>query len=146
MSFPQLQLLELQAEYHKNSHEFLSKNISELKENHSQKGEIPSRRPVHVFAAALRLAYTSPVCLLDSAGPPICPSSQKVYGEPLMSHLTQSNRDIAAPVQECIHMLLRTGMREEVGLTQLISYHSDCGSVHLDQIPLCEEIHPASCE
>lgn len=37
-----------------------------------------------------------------------------------MSHLTQSNRDIAAPIQECIHMLLRTGMREEVGQTQLI--------------------------
>ncbi|MEQ2161862.1 hypothetical protein GOODEAATRI_013948, partial [Goodea atripinnis] len=41
-------------------------------------------------------------------------SSQKVYGEPLVSHLTQSNREIAAPIQECIHMLLRTGMREEV--------------------------------
>lgn len=34
------QLLELQAEYHKNSHQFLDKNISELKENHSQKGEL----------------------------------------------------------------------------------------------------------
>lgn len=33
-----------------------------------------------------------------------------------MSHLTQSNREIAVPIQECIHMLLRTGMREEVWL------------------------------
>ncbi|XP_075890840.1 SH3 domain-binding protein 1 isoform X2 [Nelusetta ayraudi] len=83
-----IQLLELQAEYHKNSHEFLSKNISELKESHSQ------------------------------TSPPLGPSSQKVYGEPLMSHLTQSDREIAAPIQECIHMLLRTGMREE-GLFRL---------------------------
>ncbi|KAM9336173.1 SH3 domain-binding protein 1 [Symphorus nematophorus] len=83
-----IHLLELQAEYHKNSHEFLNKNISELKENHSQKG------------------------------PPLSLSSQKVYGEPLLSHLSQSNREIAAPIQECIHMLLRTGMREE-GLFRL---------------------------
>nr|XP_046232715.1 SH3 domain-binding protein 1 [Scatophagus argus] len=81
-------LLELQAEYHKNSHEFLNKNISELKENHSQKG--------------------SPLSL----------SSKKVYGEPLLSHLSQSNREIAAPIEECIHMLLRTAMREE-GLFRL---------------------------
>ncbi|XP_036937910.1 SH3 domain-binding protein 1 isoform X2 [Acanthopagrus latus] len=83
-----IRLLELQAEYHKNSHEFLNKNISELKENHSQKG------------------------------PPLNLSNQKVYGEPLLSHLSRSNREIAAPIQECIHMLLRTGMREE-GLFRL---------------------------
>uniref|UniRef100_UPI0037E84FBC SH3 domain-binding protein 1 isoform X2 n=1 Tax=Semicossyphus pulcher TaxID=241346 RepID=UPI0037E84FBC len=83
-----IRLLELQAEYHKTSLEFLDKNISELKENHSQKG--------------------SPLSL----------SNQKVYGEPLLSHLSQSEREIAAPIQECIHMLLRTGMREE-GLFRL---------------------------
>ncbi|XP_023251328.1 SH3 domain-binding protein 1-like isoform X2 [Seriola lalandi dorsalis] len=83
-----IRLLELQAEYHKNSHEFLEKNICELKENHSQKGPTQSL------------------------------SNQKVYGEPLLSHLTQSNREIAAPIQECIHMLLRTGMLEE-GLFRL---------------------------
>ncbi|CAJ1080622.1 SH3 domain-binding protein 1 isoform X2 [Xyrichtys novacula] len=83
-----IRLLELQAEYHKNSFQFLDKNISELKENHSQKG--------------------SPLSL----------SKQKVYGEPLLSHLSQSEREIAAPIQECIHMLLRTGMREE-GLFRL---------------------------
>ncbi|XP_038156953.1 SH3 domain-binding protein 1 [Cyprinodon tularosa] len=83
-----IRLLELQAEYHKNSHEFLDKNINELKENHTQKDQ------------ALSL------------------SNQKVYGEPLEAHLTQSSREIAAPIQECIHMLLRTGMREE-GLFRL---------------------------
>uniref|UniRef100_A0A8D0CQ28 SH3 domain binding protein 1 n=1 Tax=Sander lucioperca TaxID=283035 RepID=A0A8D0CQ28_SANLU len=80
-----IRLLELQAEYHKHSHEFLDKNISELKENHSQKGE-------SLFAL--------------------------VYGEPLLSHLSRSNREIAAPIEECIHMLLKTGMTEE-GLFRL---------------------------
>ncbi|KAM7381999.1 hypothetical protein PAMA_012731 [Pampus argenteus] len=83
-----IRLLELQAEYHRHSHEFLDKNINELKENNSQNG------------------------------PPLSLSNQKVYGEPLLSHLSQSNREIAAPIQECIHMLLRTGMREE-GLFRL---------------------------
>ncbi|KAF7649457.1 hypothetical protein LDENG_00141050 [Lucifuga dentata] len=83
-----IRLLELQAEHHRNSHEFLEKNIRELKENHSQKG-----------------------LLVDA-------SKQKVYGEPLLAHLTESNTDIATPIQECIHMLLRTGMREE-GLFRL---------------------------
>ncbi|XP_034049606.1 SH3 domain-binding protein 1 [Thalassophryne amazonica] len=81
-----IRLLELQAEYHKKSHEFLDKNISELKENQSEKG--PSL------------------------------SNHKVYGEPLLAHLSLSDREIAAPIQECIHMLLATGLREE-GLFRL---------------------------
>ncbi|KAK7939971.1 hypothetical protein WMY93_003297 [Mugilogobius chulae] len=84
-----IRLLELQAEYYRNSFEFLDKNISELKENHSQRGSSPPSM-----------------------------SNQRVYGEPLLSHLTQSQREIAAPIQECIHMLLRTGMKEE-GLFRL---------------------------
>ncbi|XP_023196942.1 SH3 domain-binding protein 1-like [Xiphophorus maculatus] len=83
-----IRLLELQADYYKKSHEFLDRNISELKENHSQKD------------------------------PAVGLSSLKVYGEPLLSHLSQSGRAIAAPIQECIHMLLRTAMREE-GLFRL---------------------------
>nr|XP_057917265.1 SH3 domain-binding protein 1 [Doryrhamphus excisus] len=83
-----IRLLELQAEYHKNSHDFLDRNINELKENYSQKG------------------------------PPVNPFGQKVFGEPLASHLQESNNEIAAPIQECVHMLLRTGMKEE-GLFRL---------------------------
>uniref|UniRef100_A0A6Q2YWV3 Rho-GAP domain-containing protein n=1 Tax=Esox lucius TaxID=8010 RepID=A0A6Q2YWV3_ESOLU len=83
-----IRLLELQAEYHKNSHDFLERNISELKENHSQTGE---------------RSYSS---------------NGKVYGEPLLSHLYNSSREIAVPIQECVHMLLHTGMREE-GLFRL---------------------------
>ncbi|KAM9424580.1 bargin isoform 2-T2 [Pholidichthys leucotaenia] len=83
-----IHLLELQADYHKNSHTFLDKHISELKENHNQKE------------------------------PTVNVSDQKVYGEPLLSHLSKTNQEIAAPIQECIHMLLRTGMGEE-GLFRL---------------------------
>uniref|UniRef100_A0A4W5JKI3 SH3-domain binding protein 1 n=1 Tax=Hucho hucho TaxID=62062 RepID=A0A4W5JKI3_9TELE len=42
----------------------------------------------------------------------------KVYGEPLLTHLYNSGREIAVPIQECVHMLLHTGMREE-GLFRL---------------------------
>ncbi|XP_061565204.1 SH3 domain-binding protein 1 [Cololabis saira] len=83
-----IRLLELQAEFHKHSHDFLYKNINELKENHSQN--------------------ESPTSL----------SNQKVYGEPLLWHLSESDREIAVPIQECIQMLLKTGMREE-GLFRL---------------------------
>lgn len=84
-----IRLLELQAEYYRNSFEFLDKNICELKDSHRQTGSSP---------------------------PSV--SKQKVYGESLLSHLTQSHREIAGPIQECIHMLLRTGMKEE-GLFRL---------------------------
>lgn len=62
--FPQSQLLELQAEYHKNSHEFLSKNISELKESHSQTGEVTSLAS-HRFTATFSwlMADLFPLCL-----------------------------------------------------------------------------------
>lgn len=53
-------------------------------------------------------------------GPAVNLSKQKVYGEPLLSHLSQSDREIAVPIQECIHMLLRTGMKEEVGLRKTL--------------------------
>ncbi|XP_056153249.1 SH3 domain-binding protein 1 [Lampris incognitus] len=83
-----IRLLELQAEYHKQSHEFLDRNITELKENHTSKD------------------------------PGWSLSKGKVYGEPLLTHLSASQREIAAPIQECVHMLLKTGMREE-GLFRL---------------------------
>ncbi|CAL8302399.1 unnamed protein product [Lota lota] len=83
-----ISLLELQADYHKRSHEFLEKNIKELKDNHSHK---------------------DPLLIM---------SDRKVYGEPLLSHLSDGPREIASPIQECVHMLLRTGMTEE-GLFRL---------------------------
>lgn len=41
-------------------------------------------------------------------------SEEKVFGEPLLSHLQSCGRKIAVPIEECVGMLLRTGLREEV--------------------------------
>ncbi|KAK2876535.1 hypothetical protein QQF64_004664 [Cirrhinus molitorella] len=83
-----VRLLELQSEYHKASYEFLEKNITELKESHS---------------------HTEPQLSL---------SEKRVFGEPLLSHLESCGRQIAVPIEECVSMLLRTGLREE-GLFRL---------------------------
>uniref|UniRef100_A0A8C2KNU8 SH3-domain binding protein 1 n=2 Tax=Cyprinus carpio TaxID=7962 RepID=A0A8C2KNU8_CYPCA len=83
-----IRLLELQAEYHKVSYEFLEKNIIELKESHTH------------------------------TEPQMSSSEKKVFGEPLLSHLDSCGRKIAVPIEECVSMLLRTGLREE-GLFRL---------------------------
>ncbi|XP_026078276.1 SH3 domain-binding protein 1-like [Carassius auratus] len=83
-----IRLLDLQAEYHKASYEFLEKNITELKESHS------------------------------NTEPQMSSSEEKVFGEPLLSHLQSCGRKIAVPIEECVGMLLRTGLREE-GLFRL---------------------------
>ncbi|XP_051523725.1 SH3 domain-binding protein 1-like [Myxocyprinus asiaticus] len=83
-----IRLLDFQAEYHKASYEFLEKNITELKESHSN----------------TELQVTT--------------SQNKVFGEPLLSHLQRCGRKIAVPIEECVSMLLRTGLREE-GLFRL---------------------------
>uniref|UniRef100_A0A8C7FGU8 SH3-domain binding protein 1 n=1 Tax=Oncorhynchus kisutch TaxID=8019 RepID=A0A8C7FGU8_ONCKI len=83
-----IRLLELQAEHHKNSHDFLERNITDV----------------------------SPVCVTTDSQKNN--SRGKVYGEPLLTHLYDSGREIAVPIQECVHMLLHTGMREE-GLFRL---------------------------
>ncbi|KPP66700.1 hypothetical protein Z043_114773 [Scleropages formosus] len=83
-----IRLLELQVGYHKTALGFLEKNIQELKENHKK------------------------------SEPQLDNPSGKVYGVPLLAHLTESGRDIAVPIQECVRMLLHKGMREE-GLFRL---------------------------
>ncbi|KAK7134610.1 hypothetical protein R3I93_017896 [Phoxinus phoxinus] len=83
-----IRLLELQAEYHKASHEFLERNITELKESHS------------------------------NTETQVSSSENKVFGEPLLSHLQTCGKKIAVPIEECVSMLLRTGLREE-GLFRL---------------------------
>lgn len=74
--------------------------------------------------AAGRSDFLPTCCDFLSADPAVGLSSLKVYGEPLLSHLSQSGRAIAAPIQECIHMLLRTAMREEVGAPSRLSLTS----------------------
>ncbi|XP_064170688.1 SH3 domain-binding protein 1-like [Anguilla rostrata] len=83
-----IRLLELQADYHKNSLDCLETNIKEMKEDHSL------------------------------SGPKVCIPSGRVYGAPLLAHLQHSGRQIAAPIQECVRMLLQKGMKEE-GLFRL---------------------------
>ncbi|XP_063078148.1 SH3 domain-binding protein 1 [Engraulis encrasicolus] len=81
-------LLELQAEYHEASLDFLKNKITAVKENPSQPDT------------------------------PLGSSSQKVYGEALHRHLENSERRIATPIQECVEMLLKKGLKEE-GLFRL---------------------------
>ncbi|NXK07179.1 3BP1 protein, partial [Herpetotheres cachinnans] len=85
-----IKLLEIQAQYHRQSLESLDSALAELKESHSQTE--PS------FAA------DTPV-----AG---------YYGVPLEMHLKSLGREIALPIEACVMMLLASGMREE-GLFRL---------------------------
>ncbi|XP_048870967.1 SH3 domain-binding protein 1 [Brienomyrus brachyistius] len=102
-----IRLLELQVGFHKTSLEFLQTNLSELKNN-----------------------YRNADTHMDSP-------SGKVYGVPLMSHLLESGREIAMPIEECVHMLLNNALREE-GLFRLAAAATvvkqlkkslDCGDV-----------------
>ncbi|KFM02140.1 SH3 domain-binding protein 1, partial [Aptenodytes forsteri] len=85
-----IRLLEIQAQYHRQSLGSLDSALAELKESHSQTE--PS------FAA------DTPV-----AG---------YYGVPLETHLKSLGREIALPIEACVMMLLASGMREE-GLFRL---------------------------
>ncbi|MBN3292798.1 3BP1 protein, partial [Polypterus senegalus] len=78
-----MRLLELQANYHKNSLHILNDIISEVKENNS------------------------------FAGSPLQSPSLGVYGVALETHLRTSSRKIALPIEECVKMLLTKGMKEE---------------------------------
>lgn len=49
-------------------------------------------------------------------------SLRKVFGEPLLSHLKSCEKEIAEPIQECVSMLLRTGLKEEVSHLNLSTY------------------------
>uniref|UniRef100_A0A8C3BFY2 SH3 domain-binding protein 1 n=1 Tax=Cairina moschata TaxID=8855 RepID=A0A8C3BFY2_CAIMO len=85
-----IRLLEIQAQYHRQSLGSLDSALAELKESHRQTE--PS------FAA------DAPV-----AG---------YYGVPLETHLRSLGREIALPIEACVMMLLASGMREE-GLFRL---------------------------
>ncbi|KAM6321046.1 SH3 domain-binding protein 1 [Aegotheles albertisi] len=85
-----IRLLEIQAQYHRQSLGSLDSALAELKESHSQT-EHPSAADTSV------------------AG---------YYGVPLETHLKSLGRDIALPIEACVMMLLASGMREE-GLFRL---------------------------
>ncbi|OXB77498.1 UNVERIFIED_CONTAM: hypothetical protein H355_015790 [Colinus virginianus] len=85
-----IRLLEIQAQYHRQSLESLDSALAELKESHSQKEpSFTTETPV--------LGY---------------------YGVPLQTHLKSLGREIALPIEACVMMLLVSGMKEE-GLFRL---------------------------
>ncbi|KFQ48850.1 SH3 domain-binding protein 1, partial [Pelecanus crispus] len=85
-----IRLLEIQAQYHRQSLGSLDSALAELKESHSQTE--PS------FTAVTPVAG--------------------YYGVPLEMHLKSLGREIALPIEACVMMLLASGMREE-GLFRL---------------------------
>ncbi|XP_036311462.1 SH3 domain-binding protein 1 isoform X2 [Pipistrellus kuhlii] len=86
-----INLMEIQADYHRKSLSSLDAALAELKENHSQADPSPSM----------------------TAAP-----SSRVYGVPLGAHLQELGRDIALPIEACVLMLLSEGVKEE-GLFRL---------------------------
>ncbi|XP_015718147.1 SH3 domain-binding protein 1 [Coturnix japonica] len=85
-----IRLLEIQAQYHRQSLESLDSALTELKDSHSQKEpSFTTETPV--------VGY---------------------YGVPLQTHLKDLGREIALPIEACVMMLLASGMKEE-GLFRL---------------------------
>ncbi|XP_075016659.1 SH3 domain-binding protein 1 [Calonectris borealis] len=85
-----VRLLEIQAQFHRQSLGSLDSALAELKESHSQ---------------------TEPSFAVDT---PVA----GYYGVPLEMHLKSLGREIALPIEACVMMLLASGMREE-GLFRL---------------------------
>ncbi|KAM8777609.1 SH3 domain-binding protein 1 [Rhynchonycteris naso] len=86
-----INLMEIQADYHRKSLSSLDTALAELKENHGQADPSPSM----------------------TAAP-----FSRVYGVSLGAHLQELGRDIALPIEACVLMLLSEGVKEE-GLFRL---------------------------
>ncbi|NWJ04663.1 3BP1 protein, partial [Crypturellus undulatus] len=85
-----IRLMEIQAQYHRQSLGSLDSVLAELKETHSQ---------------------TEPSLTADTP-------ATGYYGVSLETHLRSLGREIALPIEACVVMLLASGMREE-GLFRL---------------------------
>lgn len=86
-----INLMEIQADYHRRSLSSLDTALAELRENHSQAEPSPSMTAAPFF---------------------------RVYGVSLGVHLQELGRDIALPIEACVLMLLSEGVKEE-GLFRL---------------------------
>ncbi|KAL9854341.1 SH3 domain-binding protein 1 isoform 3-T3 [Geothlypis trichas] len=85
-----IKLLEIQAQYHRQSLESLDSALAELRESHRQtEPSFPTDTPVAGY-----------------------------YGVSLETHLKSLGREIALPIEACVMMLLASGMKEE-GLFRL---------------------------
>ncbi|KAF6119587.1 hypothetical protein HJG60_010062 [Phyllostomus discolor] len=86
-----INLMEIQADYHRKSLSSLDAVLAELRENHSQ---------------------------TDPSPPMMAAPFSRVYGVSLGVHLQELGRDIALPLEACVLMLLSEGVKEE-GLFRL---------------------------
>ncbi|KFO61263.1 SH3 domain-binding protein 1, partial [Corvus brachyrhynchos] len=93
-----IKLLEIQAQYHRQSLESLDSALAELRESHRQTAKLEK-----VHFPSLHLL------LLPMLG---------YYGVSLETHLKSLGREIALPIEACVMMLLASGMKEE-GLFRL---------------------------
>ncbi|XP_043823399.1 SH3 domain-binding protein 1 [Dromiciops gliroides] len=108
-----INLLELQANYHRRSLSSLDTALAELKETHG---------------------HTDSSTRVSDA------PSNKVYGVALKTHLQETGRDIALPLEACVLMLLSEGMKEE-GLFRLAA-----GASILKRLKQTMALNPSSLE
>ncbi|XP_074127740.1 SH3 domain-binding protein 1 [Sminthopsis crassicaudata] len=108
-----INLLELQASYHRKSLSSLDSALAELKESHGH------------TESSTRVSDVP---------------STKVYGVALKTHLQETGRDIALPLEACILMLLSEGMKEE-GLFRLAA-----GASVLKKLKQTMALNPSSLE
>ncbi|XP_068108959.1 SH3 domain-binding protein 1 [Hyperolius riggenbachi] len=113
-----IQLLELQADFHRKSLAQLTEALGELSDT-------------------LKESVTSPS--------PLSPA--EVYGVPLAVHLNKFGCDIAVPISACVKMLLAHGMREEglfrlaAGASVLKRLKANLGSGSSDLAEFKSELH-----
>nr|XP_020838209.1 SH3 domain-binding protein 1 isoform X3 [Phascolarctos cinereus] len=108
-----ISLLELQASYHRKSLSSLDTALAELKETHGH---------------------------TDSGTRVSDVPSTKVYGVALRTHLQETGRDVALPLEACVLMLLSEGMKEE-GLFRLAA-----GASVLKRLKQTMTLDPSSLE
>ncbi|XP_036618074.1 SH3 domain-binding protein 1 isoform X2 [Trichosurus vulpecula] len=108
-----INLLELQASYHRRSLSSLDTALAELKETHG---------------------HTDSSTRVSDA------PSTKVYGVALKTHLQETGRDVALPLEACVLMLLSEGMKEE-GLFRLAA-----GASVLKRLKQMMALNPSSLE
>lgn len=115
---PLWQLLEIQAQYHRQSLGSLDSALAELKESHRQTGtRWLSGQPGEGCEQPARLENMFLYIPLSPPEPSFTADAPVAgyYGVPLETHLRSLGREIALPIEACVMMLLASGMREEVG-------------------------------
>lgn len=108
-----MQLIEVQAEYHRKSLELLQSVLPQIKA-HQGESETATLTATSEHLAQMCVC----VCWTETWVEKPC------YGKPLEEHLALSGRDIAFPIEACVTMLLECGMQEEV--RRVLLHHHTC--------------------